>query len=51
VLDSLVSTTPVSLDELTRACGAPVAAVSAALMELSMAGRVELLPGGGAVRA
>ena len=33
-------------DELVRACGAPAGAVAAALIELSLAGRAELLPGG-----
>jgi DNA processing protein len=42
----LLSPTPVSRDELARAAGAPVAAVSAALVELALAGRAELLPGG-----
>jgi DNA processing protein len=36
----------VSRDELVRATGAPPAAVFAALVELSLAGRAELLPGG-----
>lgn len=42
----LLSPTPVSRDELARAAGAPVAAVLAALVELSLAGRAEMLPGG-----
>ena len=42
----LISPTPVSRDELVRITGAPTAAVYAALMELSLAGRAELLPGG-----
>jgi DNA processing protein len=42
----LVSPTPVSRDDLVRITGAPTAAVYAALMELSLAGRVELLAGG-----
>ena len=42
----LVSPTPVSRDELVRITGAPTATVYAALMELSLAGRVELLTGG-----
>ncbi len=42
----LLSPTPVSRDELVRACGAPAGAVAAALIELSLAGRAELLPGG-----
>jgi DNA processing protein len=47
----LLSPTPVSRDELARAAGAPVAAVSAALVELALAGRAELLPGGLAAAA
>jgi len=42
----LLSPAPVSRDELVRASGAPPAAVFAALMELALAGRCELLPGG-----
>ena len=42
----LLSPTPVSRDELVRATGAPVAAVLAALTDLTLAGRAELLPGG-----
>jgi DNA processing protein len=42
----LVSPTPVSRDDLVRITGASTAAVYAALMELSLAGRVELLAGG-----
>jgi DNA processing protein len=42
----LLSPTPVSRDELVRATGAAPAAVFAALVELSLAGRCELLPGG-----
>lgn len=43
---ALLSPTPVSRDELVRASGAPAALVLAALVELSLAGRCELLPGG-----
>ncbi|THD75329.1 MAG: DNA-protecting protein DprA [Phenylobacterium sp.] len=43
---ALLSPTPVSRDELVRATGAPPSAVFAALVELSLAGRAELLPGG-----
>jgi DNA processing protein len=46
ILSSLLSTTPVTLDELARASGAPISAVTAALVELSLAGRAELAPGG-----
>ena len=43
---ALLSPTPVSRDELVRASAAPAPAVLAALMELALAGRAELLPGG-----
>jgi DNA processing protein len=43
---ALLSPTPVSRDEIVRATGAPPAAVYAALVELSLAGRCELQPGG-----
>ena len=42
----LLSPTPVSRDEIVRAAAAPAPAVFAALVELSLAGRAELLPGG-----
>jgi DNA processing protein len=42
----LLSPTPVSRDELVRATGAPAPAVFAALVELALAGRAELMPGG-----
>jgi len=45
-LADLTSPTPVSRDDLVRITGAPTAAVYAALMELSLAGRVELMAGG-----
>ena len=45
-LADLLSPTPVSRDELVRAAQAPAAAVFAALMELALAGRAELQPGG-----
>ena len=50
-LEDLLSPTPVSRDELVRAMGARAPAVLAALVELSLAGRASLLPGGLAVRA
>ena len=50
LLETLLSPTPTGIDELARAAGAPAPAVAAALVELSLAGRVELLPGGQAVR-
>lgn len=43
---ALLSPTPVSRDELVRAAGAPTAVVLAALTELALAGRAELLSGG-----
>jgi DNA processing protein len=43
---ALLSPTPVSRDELVRAAGAPAPLVFAALMELSLAGRCELMSGG-----
>jgi DNA processing protein len=43
---ALLSPTPVSRDEMVRATGAPAPLVFAALVELSLAGRCELLPGG-----
>ena len=42
----LLSPTAVSRDELIRLTGAPAAAVYGALVELSIAGRAELRPGG-----
>jgi DNA processing protein len=42
----LLSPTPVSRDELARATGAPARAVLAALIELELAGRCALAPGG-----
>jgi DNA processing protein len=43
---ALLSPTPVSRDEIVRATAAPPPLVFAALVELSLAGRAELLPGG-----
>ena len=45
-LAGLLSPTPVSRDELVRACERPAPDVFAALMELSLSGRAELLDGG-----
>ncbi len=45
-IEGLLSPTPVSRDELMRITGASAAAVGAALMELALAGKAELLPGG-----
>lgn len=50
-LAALLSPTPVSRDELVRAASAPASVVFAALVELSLAGRAELLPGGMVVAA
>ena len=47
----LLSPTPVHVDELARLVGAPPGEVFAALVELSLAGRVELAPGSMAMRA
>ena len=49
-IEDLLSPTPIPRDELVRITGAPAAAVGAALMELALAGRAELLPGGLAVK-
>ena len=46
---ALLSPTPTAWDELARAAGAPGPEVYAALVELSLAGKCELLPGGMAV--
>ncbi len=45
-LAALLSPTPTPRDELARAVGAPISQVAAALLELSLAGRATLLPGG-----
>ena len=50
-IEILLSHTPAPRDDLVRLTGATVSAVNAALMELALAGRAELLPGGLAVRA
>jgi DNA processing protein len=50
-IEGLLSPTPVSRDELVRITGAAAAGVGAALMELALAGRAELLPGGMVVSA
>lgn len=49
-LEELLSPTPTRLDDLARDAGAHPAAVAAVLVELALAGRVELLPGGYVVR-
>ena len=48
---ALLSPTPIPCDEVVRALGEPAPGVLAALVELSLAGRAELLPGGLVVRA
>ena len=48
---ALLSPTAVPRDEIVRALGEPSPGVLAALVELSLAGRAELLPGGLVVRA
>jgi DNA processing protein len=45
-VEALLSPTPTPRDELVRALGAPAQGVLAALVELSLAGRAQLLPGG-----
>ncbi len=44
----LLSPTPTPRDEIARALNAPIGAVASALLELSLAGRATLLPGGSA---
>ena len=48
---AMLSFTPTAFDEVARAVGAPTPVVHAALVELNLAGRAELLPGGMAVLA
>ncbi len=48
-IEALLSPAPIPRDELVRLTGAPAAAVSGALVELSLAGRAELAPGGAAI--
>ncbi|KJV39569.1 DNA processing protein [Brevundimonas sp. UYEF29] len=43
---TLLSPTPTPRDEIARALNAPVSQVAAALLELSLTGRADLLPGG-----
>jgi len=45
-IEGLLSPTPVSRDDLVRVTGTSASVVGAALMELALAGRAELLPGG-----
>ncbi|HEY2177377.1 MAG TPA: DNA-processing protein DprA, partial [Caulobacteraceae bacterium] len=49
-LESLLSPSPSRFDDLARDAGVSASAVAAALVELALAGRAELLPGGYAVR-
>ena len=42
----LLGTTPIAVDELVRRCHLPASAVQAILLDLELAGRVEMLPGG-----
>jgi DNA processing protein len=51
VVEDLISPAPTPIDELARAADAPTSAVLAVLMELTLAGRAELLAGGLVVRA
>ncbi|MEO8811407.1 MAG: DNA-processing protein DprA [Caulobacteraceae bacterium] len=46
MVEDLLSPAPVTIDDLARATGAPISTVLAVLMELSVAGRADLLPGG-----
>jgi DNA processing protein len=50
-IEALLSPTPTPRDDLVRITGAPAAAVYAALTELALAGRAELLFGGLVARA
>ena len=50
-VEALLSPTPTPRDELVRALGAPAPGIYAALVELALAGRAELLPGGLVARA
>ncbi|QCQ99168.1 DNA-processing protein DprA [Brevundimonas sp. SGAir0440] len=43
---ALLSPTPTPRDEIARALNAPVSQIAAALLELSLTGRADLLPGG-----
>jgi DNA processing protein len=49
-LETLLSLTPSRFDDLARDAGVGASTVAAALVELALAGRAELLPGGYAVR-
>jgi DNA processing protein len=45
LVPGLVGVAPVAVDEIARHCQLSVAAIMAALLELELAGRVEILPG------
>jgi DNA processing protein len=45
LVPGLVGVSPVVVDEIARHCQLPVAAIWAVLLELELAGRVEILPG------
>ncbi len=45
VLPNLMGPSPTSVDDLIRRCQLPAAAVNAALLDLELAGRVQMLPG------
>ena len=48
---SLVGSHPVEVDEIARQCGTSPQDLSVALLELDLAGRIDLLPGGMIVRS
>jgi len=45
-IEALLSPTPIARDELARAAKLSIAETAAALLELHLAGRATLLPGG-----
>ena len=47
----LLGPAPVDTDELARLAGCPASELSLALLELELAGRIEMVPGGGVVLA
>jgi DNA processing protein len=50
-IESLLSDAPISLDDLAREAGVSAGATAAVIVELALAGRAELLPGGLAISA
>jgi DNA processing protein len=50
-VEAALSPTPISRDEIARSLGGPPQGVFAALVELAVAGRAELLPGGMVAKA